>query len=442
MSRILRPGSMSRRGFLAGLGAAGLAPYLPILNVSGQEALMPKRLILFYTPHGTPKAAWKPSGTESSFTLGRSLAPLERHKSRICVLSGVNMADTGVGAPHTKGLPLVWTGSKLLDDGTFSRADGSGGRTYGWNASPSVDQVIAKKIGTSSAYKSLEFGVRSGGNNPASRMIYTDAKKPTAPATDPWSQFERLFSSASPETSSERISALKIARAELARLSPRLASEERDKVEMHTQSLANLEKRLTDKSALCAGPTLAAKLNAGDNANTDKVIESHFQLITAALACDLTRVCSLQYSFGDNDNNPYPWLGIGDAHHSLTHAPDGDKAAWEKVIKIRVWYAEKFASLLDKLAAVPEGSGTLLDNTLVVWGSELGIANTHSFKSTPFVVAGGASGAMPMGRYLEYNEQVQHNRLLVAVCNAMGLPDVKTFGNVDNGSGPLAKLLK
>ncbi|HEY6881832.1 MAG TPA: hypothetical protein VI299_27580, partial [Polyangiales bacterium] len=89
-----------------------------------------------------------------------------------------------------------------------------------------------------------------------------------------------------------------------------------------------------------------------------------------------------------------------------------------------------------------EGDGTLLDNTLVVWGSELGIGNTHSFKSTPFVVAGGAGGAVPMGRYLEYNEQVQHNRLLVAICNAMGLADVKTFGNIDNGTGPLAKLLK
>jgi hypothetical protein len=442
MSRILRPGSFSRRHFLAGLGAAGLAPYLPILNASGQEALMPKRLILFYTPHGTPKAAWKPSGTETSFTLGKSLAPLQRHQSKICVLSGVNMADVGVGAPHTKGLPLVWTGSKLLDDGTFVRADGSGGPTYGWNSSASIDQVIANKIGTTTAYKTLEFGVRSGGNNPASRMIDTDAKKPVAPATDPWSQFDRLFSNATPQNNNERISALKIARAELAKLAPRVASDERDKIAMHTEALANLEKRLNDKTALCAGPTLAAKVNAGDNANTEAVLEAHFELITAALACDLTRVCSLQYAFGDNDNNPYPWLGIGDAHHSLTHAADSDKGSWDKVTKIRVWYAEKFASLLDKLDAVKEGDGTLLDNTLVVWGSELGIGNTHSFKSTPFVVAGGAAGAMPMGRYLEYNEQVQHNRLLVAMCNAMGLTDVKTFGNTDNGSGPLAKLLK
>ncbi len=440
--RFLRPGSLSRRSLLAGLGAAGLSPYLPLLNVSGQEALMPKRLILFFTPHGTPKAAWKPSGSETSFTLGRSLAPLQRHQSKICVLSGVNMADVGVGAPHTKGLPLVWTGSRLLDDGTFTRADGSGGPTYGWNSTASIDQVIANKIGTRTAYKTLEFGVRSGGNTPASRMIYSDAKQPIAPATDPWSQFTRLFSSATPVASKERISALQIARAELARLSPRLAAEERDKIAAHTQALANLEKRLTDKAAFCAGPTLKAKVNAGDNANTEAVIEAHFQLITAALACDLTRVCSLQYAFGDNDGGPYPWLGISDGHHSLTHAPDSDTASWEKVIKIRTWYAEKFASLLDKLAAVPEGNGTLLDNTLVVWGSELGIANTHSFKSTPFVVAGGAAGAMPMGRYLEYNEQVQHNRLLVAICNAMGLTDVTSFGNTDNGTGPLAKLLK
>jgi Protein of unknown function (DUF1552) len=434
--------ALSRRGVLAGLGAVGLVPFLPILNVSGQESLMPKRLLLFYTPHGTPKNAWKPSGSETEFTLGRSLTPLQRHQKKIAVLSGVNMADTGVGAPHTKGPPLLWTGSQLLDDGTFVRADGSGGPTYGWNSSSSVDQVIANEIGTGTKYKSLEFGVRSGGSNPASRTIYTDAKKPLAPATDPWSQFTRLFSNATPETGGERSAALKIARAELARLSPRLSIAEREKIDAHTAALNSLEKRLSDKSALCAGPTLSAKVNAGDNGQTNNVIEAQLELIAAALACDLTRVASLQYSFGDNDNNPYPWLGISEGHHPLTHAPDSDNDSWEKVIKIRTWYAEKFASLLDKLDAVKEGDGTLLDNTLVVWGSELGISNTHSFKSTPFVIAGGAAGAIPMGRYLEYNEQVQHNRLLVGICNAMGLSDVQKFGNVDNGSGPLAKLLK
>lgn len=436
------PISGSRRGFLAGLGAVGLSPFLPILNVSGQESLQPKRLLLFFTPHGTIKEQWKPTGTETDFTLGNLLKPLERHKKKINVLSGINMVDTGVGAPHTKGMPLVWTGSKLLDDGTFKRADGEGGPSFGWNSSPSVDQVIANAIGTKSAYRSLEFGIRSGGNNPASRMVYSAAKKPLAPATDPWSQFDRLFGVTTAMAGGERLSALKVARAELERIASRIASEEREKIEAHIESLGNLQTRLENKSALCAGPTLKAKANAGDVSQTVGTVDAQIELITAALACDLTRVCSFQYSFADTDANPYPWLGINDQHHKLTHAPDSDKTAWGKVAKIKLWYAEKFAQLLDRLDSIKEGNGTLLDNCLVVWGSELGKANNHSFKSTPFIVAGGAAGAVPVGRYLEYNEQVNHNRLLVAMCQAMGVPNINTFGNVDNGTGPLARLLK
>jgi hypothetical protein len=436
------PISFSRRGFLAGLGAAALGPWLPLLNASGQEALMPRRLILFFTPHGTVKAQWKPSGTETNFTLGRLLKPLERHQKKINVLSGINMQDTGVGAPHTKGLPLIWTGSKLLDDGTFMREDGSGGFTFGWNSSASVDQVIAAKIGTQNAYRSLEFGVRNGGSGPATRMIYTDAKKPAQAANDPWSQFERLFASTTAKQGNERLSALAITRSELQRLSTLIASEDKFKLDAHLDALTDLEKRLKDKAALCAGPKLTSKLDANNLNNTPFVMDAQLDLMAAALACDLTRVASLQYSVGDNDYTAYPWLGINDDHHMLTHSEPTDTAAWEKVMKIRVWYAEKFALLLDKLDAIKEGNGTLLDNSLVVWGSELGHGQTHSFKSTPFVIAGGAAGAIPVGRYLEYNEQVEHNRLLVAMCNAMGLSDVQKFGNIDNGSGPLARLLK
>jgi len=436
------PTSFSRRSFLAGLGAAAMSPYLPLLNASGQEPTMPKRLVLFYTPHGTVKNQWKPSGTETNFTLGRLLKPLERHQKKINVLSGINMQDVGVGAAHTKGLPLIWTGSKLLEETTFTREDGAGGKNFGWNSSLSVDQRVAQVIGAKSAYKSLEFGVRSGGSNPACRMIYTDARKPLAPATDPWAQFSRLFGSATPEASGERLSALKVARAELERLSPKIASEEREKISAHMESLSNLEMRLTATAQLCAGPTLKPKTDFNVVANTVAVVDSQIELIVAALACDLTRVASFQYSVGDTDNKPYPWLGINDAHHNLTHSVDTDTASWEKVMKIRVWYAEKFALLLDRLDSIKEGNGTLLDNTLVVWGTELGEGRTHSFKSTPFVTAGGAGGAIATGRYLEYEEKVDHNRLLVAICHAMGLSDVKTFGNIDKGTGPIARLLK
>jgi Protein of unknown function (DUF1552) len=434
--------TLSRRSFLAGLGASALTPFLPVLNASGQEQLYPKRLLLVYTPHGAVKNAWLPSGSETSFTLSRTLAPLERHKQKLVVLGGVNMEDVGVGAPHTKGLPLLWTGSKLLDDGTFQRPDGSGGFTYGWNSAPSVDQVIAARLAQATPYRTLEFGVRSGGAGPASRMIYTAAKQPLAPATDPWAQFSRLFTGLSDRASRERLATVALAQAELKRLVPRIAAVERTKLEAHLDALASVERRLNTRTNACKGPSQPAKRDPNAIDNTPLVMGCQLDLVTAAFACDLTRIASLQYSFGDNDGRPYPWLGISDDHHSLTHSADSDTASWDKVVKIRAWYAEQFALLLDKLAAVPEGDGTMLDNTMVVWGSELGVGNTHSFRGTPFVVAGGGGGAYATGRFLNFEEKVAHNRLLVSMCRVMGLDDVTTFGDTDVGTGPLPGFLK
>jgi hypothetical protein len=105
-------------------------------------------------------------------------------------------------------------------------------------------------------------------------------------------------------------------------------------------------------------------------------------------------------------------------------------------------YATQFARLRDLLDAIPEGNGTLLDNCCVLWGSELGTGNTHSFKSTPFVAAGGLPGAFATGRYLEYSENAYHNRLLISVCQAFRMSGTTTFGNTDTGSGGLPGVLK
>ncbi len=158
--------------------------------------------------------------------------------------------------------------------------------------------------------------------------------------------------------------------------------------------------------------------------------------MTAALACNLTSVASLQLKVGDNDNNPYPWLGITDSHHPLSHSGDGDLVARDKLTKIYTWYADRFAYFLGKLDAIPEGNGTLLDNTLVVWSSEIGKGNNHSFSKLPVVLAGGIGGKVVTGRYLVY-DNVPHNRLLVAMCHAMGLDQVQKFGSTDQGMGSL-----
>jgi hypothetical protein len=161
-------------------------------------------------------------------------------------------------------------------------------------------------------------------------------------------------------------------------------------------------------------------------------------LLVMALGCDITRVASLQWSRSVS-NTRFTWLGIETGHHDLSHHGDDDEAAVEALTSINQWYATQFAALLTKLARVPEGDGTMLDNTLLLWCNELGKGNTHSRNDAPYVLAGGAGGALEAGRFLEYDEQ-PHNDLLVSLLNLMGIDD-ETFGNPEWCNGPLAGLV-
>jgi Protein of unknown function (DUF1552) len=440
----------SRRSFLRGLGvAAAASPFIPLLNASGQEKVFPKRLVLFFTPHGTIMDAWQPAGDPTSFTFGRILAPLEKHKSKLVVIRGLGIPDKGVGAPHTKGPALLWSGSTLLDDGTFIRPDGSGGPTYGWNSSASVDQIIANVVGTKTAYKSLEFGVRCGGSRPQSRMIYSGPKQPLPPRDDPYAAFGQLFANVTgtggppmiDRLTAQRLSSIDIVKGELSSLRPRASAADREKIDAHLTSLRSIETRLTSSGTgiVCTPPMLGTKLDAKAVANTPTVFDRGLDVLVASLACDLTRVASFQHTIGDYDGTVYSWLGAPE-HHITSHAADGDATAKEHLINIYTWFSERFSYLLDRLDSVVEGNGTMLDNTLVVWGSELGKGNSHSYASVPFVLAGGLAGTIQTGRYLTYPSGTIHNRLLVSMCQLMGLPDVQTIGNTDTGTGPLPNL--
>jgi hypothetical protein len=438
----------SRRTFLRGLGlGSALAPFLPLLNASGAEE-RPLRLVLWFTPHGTLYDQWQPSGTGTDFDFSPILKPLERHRSHLTILDGLNIQADGVGAPHTKGPALLYTASPLQDDMTFTRQEDTGNTYYGWNSGPSVDQYILGEQTPTTPYSSLEFGVRSGSNNPGSRIIYSAAAAPLAPEADPWAALERLLGDLG-QSSAERAalrarkkSVLDLVGSELSELDGKIPAADRAKVEAHLSAIRSIESSLDTDVSGCTAPDLGTAVDADTPDNTPIVFERMMDVMAASLACDLTRVMSMQYRVGENDGGyTYDWLGITDQeHHLLTHSSDDDAHANDELTKIYTWYADRFAYFLDQLAAVPEGDGTLLDNCLVVWGSELGKGNNHSFDKVPFIVAGGAAGQLTGGRYLTF-DGVQHNRLLVSVCNLMGLTDVTTFGSTDQGQGPLSGLV-
>jgi len=436
---------VARRALLGGLGASAvLSPFIPLLDAQGEES-RPLRLILWFTPHGTVYDNWKPKGGQTDFELSPILKPLEPFRSKINVLDGLKIQADGVGAPHTKGPPLLWTASPLNADMTFTREDGSGGMYYGWNSAPSLDQVILSKLGAKTPYESLEFGVRSGGNHPGSRMIYTGSEAPLAPETNPWAAFKRLIgdigktSDELERIKQERRSVLDLLDAELSQIQTKVSSADKRKIDAHLDAVREIELRLQTSNIACKGPLLGDEVDANKSSNTPVVMEAMVSLMAASLSCGLTNFASMQYRVGENDGGYlYDWLGITDLeHHLMTHEPDTNVTARGELTKIYTWYTEMFAKFLAKLDSVPEGDGTLLDNSLVVWGSELGKGNSHSFEKIPFVVAGGAGGKLATGRYLQYSG-VEHNRLLVSVARLMGLTELDKFGATDKGSGGLS----
>jgi hypothetical protein len=436
---------VSRRALLAGLGAsAALTPLRPLLEARGADAA-PVRLIFWFTPHGTVYDNWKPTGGQSDFALSPILKPLEPFRSKINVLDGLKIQADGVGAPHTKGPPLLWTASPLNADMTFTRPDGSGGMYYGWNSAASLDQVILDKLDPATPYRSLEFGVRSGGNHPGSRMIYTASAAPLAPETNPWAAFKRLIGDIGKNTDelarikAERKSVLDVLAGELSGLQARVSAADKKKIDAHLDAVREIELRLQNSTISCQGPVLGNEVDSNKSSNTPVVMDAMISLMASSLSCGLTHFASMQYRVGENDGGYlYDWLGITDLeHHLMTHEPDSNMTARGELTKIYTWYTQMFAKLLAKLDAVPEGNGTLLDNSLVVWGSELGKGNSHSFEKVPFVVAGGAGGKLKTGRFLQFNG-VEHNRLLVSVAQLMGVPEMTQFGGTDTKSGGLS----
>lgn len=439
---------ISRRRLLSGLSAATAALTSPIWRTAtafgaDASAVGAKRFIGIFSANGTIPAAFFPPGTatDSPLTLGPILAPLEKYKAQMLVLKGVHMLSTiganKPGGPHMKGPGAMLTGGSLLA-GSFSGAGGPAG----WADRKSVDQAIADRIGVQTPFKSLEFGVRVIGQEPLRVISYRDANQPNLPVQDPWQMYTRLFANADLTSAQvqqlllERKGVLSFLKDDLNRLKSRVAASDRVHLDAHLTGVAGIEQQLSNSAAACKGMTLPAKIDAGAIANFPTIGRLQTDLMVLAHSCGLTRVSTFMWGNADSWQF-FPWIGVNEEHHTLSHSGDSDAAATAKLVKINLWHSEQVAYLMDKLAAVPDtAGGTLLDNSVILWGNELGVGNSHTYKDIPWVLAGGSGGYFKMGRYLQYKDQ-PHNNLLVSVCNAMGLADVKTFGIPELSTGPL-----
>jgi hypothetical protein len=218
----------------------------------------------------------------------------------------------------------------------------------------------------------------------------------------------------------------------------RLGQEDIKRLDRHETTLRDIESRLQNPGVIgasCVQPVLGETLDFRKVENAPALGKLQMDLMVMALACDLTRVVSLMWTNSVGQMS-FPWLGINDRQHDLSHESDTNADARDKLVRMNTWYAQQFKYLLDKLATTPEGDGFLIDNTIVLWGNELGVGNSHTRNNVPFLLAG---GPIKTGQFLTYDKR-PHNDLLLTICHAFGI-ERATFGDERFNTGPISELL-
>ena len=430
---------LSRRKFAqrAGISIAAL-PFLMNLSsiARGAEGASRQRLVIVFSPNGVVPPAFWPDEEGEAFQLKRIMASLEPFKDRLLVLHGVHDRIRGDGDNHMRGIGCLLTGSELYP----GNIQGGSDTPAGWASGISIDQEIRNylqsQLGSQTRMGSLEFGV--GVPNRAdtwTRMVYAGPNKPIAPIDNPYAMFNKLYGQRGDEESVKSI--LDELQIDLDRIKARVSDSDRRLLDEHAALVRDFERQLQTSSATTghAVPQLDP-LVEDNNDNIPTLTRMQMDLMVHAMMADFARVFTFQFT-NSVGQAKMRWLGIEEDHHGLSHEPDSNEVAVEKLTKINVWYCEQLAHLAQRLADTPEpgGTGSMLDHTTIVWTNELGKGNSHTLDNIPFVVLGGGLG-WRMCRSLKLGG-VSHNRLLMSLAHGFG-HHVTSFGNPDHcKDGPL-----
>jgi hypothetical protein len=441
---------MDRRRFLRGAGALGAASLaLPVLpSLLQAQDLFPKRLVVFFSGNGTIAPEWSPTSENGRLTsMSNILEPLAEHMNDITVLEGLDIkvarnewqGASGFHA-HERGLGGILTGQNL------STGDMEAGSGYATGIS--VDQFIANSLQGQTNLHSLQVGMitRRHGSGWYNRdtMTYAGDGQPLFAESDGTKLFDRIFGETTgtavtvERARDRRASVLDFLREDMSRVEKELSAEDRERVAEHHTAFRELEDRLSQPLPTCEAP--GGGFNEWfDQDNMSAISDFQIEQTVRALACDLARVATFQYGKGLGGLSLRP-IGLSDSWHSLSHEGDSNADAQAKLTQLNRYIAGRFAKLLTEMKSVPEGDGTMLDNSVVLWLNELGKGNNHDHDDVPIVMAGSLGGVFKEGgRHVQFGER-PHNDLLITLCHAFG-QQVQTFGRPELCSGPLSELL-
>lgn len=416
------PVSPARRRFLRTIAAVGASAGLTGLFgklARGAGEPPPLRFFFMFTGNGHLTEHIVPTNPSvTDFDLRGAMTPLELHRADLMLVHGV----AGPGSHH-QGTSEALTGRP------------SAGIEAGATGGPSLDQLLAERFRAGSALPSLELGVAPE-NSLEDQITFSASGLPVPAIGSPAGAFNRLFGLANEDPQqaearrARKRSVLDVIANDLTALQGQLDTEARVLLDEHLTLVRAQEQDLEqpytpvscDLGSAPAGDGLVASF-AGQLAN-----------VVQAFRCDITRVATLRVGgYGGIESGMYDEIGVNNGHHNAAHVGPADD-----LLGINRFHAQQFADLIGLLAAIPEGDGRVLDNTVLVWGMELGIgAYTHDRTDMPFVIAGGKNAGLGLGRYLKLSGP-SYQDMLFTLARVMGLDDLTSFG--DGGTGLIESL--
>ncbi|MFN5976518.1 MAG: DUF1552 domain-containing protein [Planctomyces sp.] len=414
------------------LRAAGLSVTLPFLESLQSRACAatisetrPVRLACLVFDNGAIMEKWRPTGDGAEFQFGPTLEPLAEVRDQLLVLEGLTQhharANGDGPGEHARNAGAFLPGAQPKKT---SGADIRVGQ--------SIDQAVAERIGHQTRLPSIELGIDRGRNagscdsgyacSYSSNISWKTPATPCLKESNPRAAFERLFGS--PQQAADmqrrirnRRSILDFVGEDSRRLQPALSGADRQKLDEYFTSVRDVERRV-ERAAEQPQQIPELQLPDGIPAELTEHINLMFDILLLAFQTDSTRVATMMLADAGS-NRTYPEVEVRDGHHELSHHQN-DAAKMEKIARIDRYLVERLARFLGRLKAIDEGGRSLLDNSMILYGSAISDGNRHNHDDLPILLAGGGGGTLKTGRYVKYEKDTPLNNLFLSMAHRMG----------------------
>ena len=418
---------------LRGLGTAIALPVLDAMlprttlaaRSHRQLPKPPTRMMWVYTPNGIHMPDWVPEKVGADYELPRTLELLKDFRKDFLVLSGLAQdnafAHADGGGDHARALASYLTGCHVR------KTSGSDIKV-----GVSADQVAAAQLGHLTRFPSLEVGCEHGGQSGncdsgyscaySNNIAWKSESTPVPKEVNPQSVFDRLFTNGNKSDlerrKAEQKSVLDFVRDDAGRLENQLGRNDRRKMDEYLTSVRELEQRIA-RSGDEPIPTPDMNRPSGIPSDFGEHMRLMYDLLAVAFQTDSTRIASFVVA-NEGSNRSYPMAGVNDGHHEVSHH-GRDKTKMEKIAKINRFHVEQFARFLGKMRSIKEGDGTLLDHSMIVYGSCIADGNAHAHDNLPILLAGHGSGTLRPGRHIDYPRKTPLNDLWLSLLDRVNV---------------------